>query len=295
MIPARRWVPWVLVVAAFSGFGLVSVQESLDASFASYRTEEQTLYLSSGEWIKRMAMGYNGLLACVYWTRAVQHYGRQHLARGDYPLLYPLLDITTTLDPEMLLPYRFGALFLTEEPPGGPGRPDQALALLDKGIKANPDYWRFWYDVGFVYYRGLKDYKRASEAFLAGAKNPKAREFMRVMAAQIAAEGGSLRRAYFLWNELYESTDDPTIRQNAKAHLIGLRADLKIEYLEALLKRYRDQSGRRAESFDELVAAGMLRRPPLDPLDYPYRLEGDGRVQLDPQSPVLHSTLGRAR
>lgn len=293
MIPARRWVPIILLVGAVLGASLVTVQRQIDSSLAPYRTEEQLLYLTSGEWIRRLSMGYDGLLACVYWTRAVQHYGRQRLAHGDYPLLYPLLDITTTLDPEMILAYRFGALFLTENPPGGPGRPEQAIALLEKGIKANPDYWRFWYDLGFVYYRSLKDYRRASEAFYEGAKNPKARDWMRVMAAEMAAEGGSLRRAYFLWNELYQSTDDPTIRQNAHAHVFGVRADLEIELLQALLKRFEKQTGHEAQSFDDLVGAGFLRRLPLDPVGYPYRLETKGRVRLDPDSPIQYSTLGR--
>ena len=43
-----------------------------------------------------------------------------------YALLYPLLDLTTTLDPYFSIAYRFGAIFLGEPYPGGPGRPDLA-------------------------------------------------------------------------------------------------------------------------------------------------------------------------
>ena len=39
------------------------------------------------------------------------------LAADDYPLLYPLLDITTTLDPRFNIAYRFGAIFLAEPYP----------------------------------------------------------------------------------------------------------------------------------------------------------------------------------
>src|SRR3990170_4809492 len=95
----------------------------------------QLLYLPSPEWVKRLAMGYDGLLACLYWTRAVQHYGREHMGPRQYPLLYPLLDITTTLDPELKIAYRFGAIFLSEPPPHGAGRADQAIALVQKGIR----------------------------------------------------------------------------------------------------------------------------------------------------------------
>ena len=34
-------------------------------------------------------------------------------AAGEaYPLLYPMLDITTTLDPRFSIAYRFGSIFL---------------------------------------------------------------------------------------------------------------------------------------------------------------------------------------
>ena len=74
----------------------------------------------------------------MYWIRAVQVYGGTRLGRTadrSYGLLYPLLDLTTSLDPHFDVAYQFGALFLAETPPGGPGRPDLAIALLEKGVR----------------------------------------------------------------------------------------------------------------------------------------------------------------
>lgn len=293
MIPTRRWLPIALVIALLGGLSLIRLQQSLDQVLSGYREELQILYLSSGDWIKRLSMGYDGLLACLYWTRAVQHFGRERLAKGEYKLLHPLLDITTTLDPELLLAYRFGAFFLTEKPPGGPGRPDLAIELLQKGIQNNPDYWRFWYDLGFIYYWSLQDYQRAAEAFNEGAKHPEAHEWMRVMAARVAAEGGNRALSRDLWREVYESTDDPNIRANALQHLYGLKVDDDAEFLQALVQRYQERTGQTVKTFQQLVAAGVLRRLPRDPLGYPYRLTSDGRVLLHPESPITTSTLGR--
>jgi len=293
MITARRWLPPVLLIALLAGFLLVRVQQRLDATLGDYRAEEQLLYLSSGEWVKRLSLGYDGLMACIYWTRAVQHFGRQRLGEKEYKLLYPLLDITTTLDPQLILAYRFGAIFLTEKPPGGPGRPDQAVTLLEKGIRLNPDYWRFWYDLGFVYYRGLHDYQHAAAAFYKGAEHPAAAPWMRIMAAKVEAEGGTREHARFLWTELYNSTDDPIMRQSSLSHLIGLRVDDEIEFLQGLVGRYAKETGKLPRSFADLAAAGMIPGQPLDPLGNPYRIAPDGRVLLDPQSPIITSTLGR--
>ena len=80
------------------------------------------------------------VLADVYWIRALQHFGsdRQRPDRpGRFELLYPLLDLTTTLDPDFIVAYRFGAIFLAEPDPGGAGRPDLAIALLEEGRAAD--------------------------------------------------------------------------------------------------------------------------------------------------------------
>lgn len=293
MIPRRRWLPVALLVLLTGGYLLVDLQDRVDRTLGAQPAAAQLLYLSSPEWVKRLSLGYDGLMACLYWTRAVQHYGRELEGQHQYALLYSLLDITTTLDPELLTAYRFGAIFLSEPPPIGPGHADQAVALLQKGIQHNPDYWYLWYDMGFLYYRSLKDYRRAAAAFAEGAKNPKAGPWMKVMAARIATEGGDRRWARFLWAELYKSTDNPYIRRNALDHLYGLQADQDIEFLDALLARYRKQTGQAAQSFEPLVAAGLLRALPLDPAGYPYRVGADGRTRLDPDSPITTSTRGR--
>ena len=82
--------------------------------------------------IKKLSLGYDSLLADIYWTRAVQYYGsRLTVHSRDFDLLWPLLDVTTTLDPKLIVAYRFGAIFLSEpagrrEPHGPRGRAGEA-------------------------------------------------------------------------------------------------------------------------------------------------------------------------
>jgi len=101
------------------------------------------------------------------------------------------LDITTTLDPNLVIAYRFGAMFLSQTPPAGAGRPDQAVELIQRGIQANPDYWRCMRIWDSSTTSILKDYPKAADAFLEGSKKPNAQVWMKVMAAKIAAEGES--------------------------------------------------------------------------------------------------------
>src|SRR3984957_9481784 len=69
---------------------------------------DDVLYLSSPKMVKRASLGFDGLMACIYWTRTVQYFGHRHFDRArTYNELAPLLEITTTLDPHLLPAYQF--------------------------------------------------------------------------------------------------------------------------------------------------------------------------------------------
>ena len=247
---------------------------------------QDVLYIPSSKALKRMSLGYNGLLADIYWTRAVQYFGWNHKHKAmSYPLLYPLLEITTELDPHLIVAYRFGATFLAQEPPDGAGEPERAVELIDKGIKANPDDWHLYYDLGFLYAMNMGNYEAAEKAFDSGSKLPHTHPFLKILAADMAEHGGELETARLLWETTYNSTDDPGIRSNAMRHLQALDVDETVPKLEDLIRRYREKTGIEPTSFFELVQAGWLRRIPTDPLGMPYKLLPDGTVQVqDPEA-----------
>ena len=187
--------------------------------------ESDELVLRSGKLLKAMSLEYAPLMADIYWTRAVQYYGAKRAAHDpNVKLLWPLLDLTTTLDPNLVVAYRFGSTFVSEPAPRGAGEPQRGIELLERGIKANPDEWRLYEDLGFIYYFELKDFAKASAAFAEGSKNPKALIWMKVMAAKIAADGESFSTSVFLWNEVYQSTKDPDVKKNAQLHLTAVES-----------------------------------------------------------------------
>ena len=184
-------------------------QKAIDARVGLFRSTEEVLYLSSGRVIKALSLGHNGLLADVYWMRAVQYYGGKRLRdEKRFDLLDPLIGIATTLDPQLIHAYRFGAIFLSEQSPIGAQQPEKAVALLKRGIEQNPDEWQLYRDLGFVYYWYLQDYKKGAEAFLEGSKNPKSATWMKTFAAELMAKGGSRESARFLWQQFYDTADN---------------------------------------------------------------------------------------
>jgi len=287
---SRRRACWLLLLLCLPG--LIPIQRSIDLRRGSDQAVADVLFLPSGKFLRKLSLGYEGLLADIYWTRVVQYFGRKRLAHStQFKLLGPLLQITTDLDPHLLIAYRFGSIFLADKPPQGAGQPLEALALLCRGIVANPDYWRLWEDLGFVYYWDLKDYAAAARAFQTGSERPAAMQWMRVMAAKVAAEGGQLATSKFLWSEIARQAGNEQIRKNAEDHLMAIEAAEEITKLAELVALYNSRQGGPAHSFQALVVAGYLRALPRDPSGAPYIIDAGGRVRLNPRSSVDLSLL----
>jgi tetratricopeptide (TPR) repeat protein len=249
-------------------------------------TLQDVLYVSSPKTLKRLSLGYDGLLADIYWTRAVQYFGANHSqGTGNYSLLAPLLEITTGLDPHLVVAYDFGASFLASKPPLGAGEPQRAIDLTKYGIRNNPNEWQLYRNLGFIYYLDLKDYPNAADAFARGSQLPNAHPFLKILAAQMAQHAGEISTARMLWIATYEGTKDRDIRANATAHLRALRVDQDVTNLEALMTRYRGQAHTFPSTFAELESAGLLSGIPVDPLGQPYKIVPLGKIEVrDPDN-----------
>ncbi|MBI2820047.1 MAG: hypothetical protein HYX73_08715 [Acidobacteria bacterium] len=286
--PRNLWFAVGTALLLLTSWGASAwVQVRVDREIRPLRESPEILWISSGKVLRAMSLGHHSLLSNIYWTRVVQYYGsRLRDRKTDFSLLGPLLDITITLDPQLTVAYYFGSSFLSEKAPRGAGDPRKAIELIKRGILANPDEWRLWHHLGFLYYWELEDYGRAAAAYQEGAKNPKARDWMKVMAAAITEKGGNRETSLFLWSRIYDSTEDPTIRANAARHIDGLRAQIDMEEIAKLAQQFRDQTGRWPASIDEMVSQGLLTGEPVDPAGFSYRLQPGGTVGLDPSSTV---------
>lgn len=254
---------------------------------------EDALYISSPKMVKRASLGFDGLMACIYWTRTVQYFGHRHaLGSSSYNELDPLLEITTALDPHMIPAYQFGASFLAPAPPTGAGEPRRAVELMQYGIQHNPENWRLYYDLGFVYYTELKDYKRAAEVFEQGSKAPNAHPFMKLLAALMAEHASDYETARMLWTATYESSKESNIRENAIEHLRAIRVDEDVTRLQEAVSRFEQQNGRLPSSLWELAFAEHLPGIPLDPVGNPYILTLDGRIEVSNPKDLPFITKG---
>lgn len=261
------------------------------------QVEEEGLYLA-GHTLKRASMGFNGLAADWYWMRSLQYVGQKFLnaktniqlddlSQLNLNLLAPLLDVTTTLDPEFDEPYEYAAAVLPAIDI------QEAIRIIRKGIAANPSAWRLYQHLGYIYWQ-KRDFQAASEAYGEGAKLPGAPHWMEAMKARMAAEGGSRNLAREIYSRMYEQAGDNSVKEMARRRLLQLDSWDQRDGLRKALSIYQSRVGRCPSSWKEIEPLSRaLRLPidstgaPLDPAGTAYVLVNRNcDVELDPKSEV---------
>lgn len=272
------WAQATAVVTLVAAFGTaVTCQVVRDRRYPRHEAlERSVLYVTSPAVLRRMVLSFDALAADVYWIRALQHYGGDRLAADKarrYQLLYPLLDLTTSLDPYFTIAYRFGAIFLSEPYPGGAGRPDQAIALLRKGIAAEPSRWQYYHDIAFVHYWRLGDMQAAARWFRMAAEQPGSPDWLEPVAASMLIQGGDRASARFLLQELLRS-EEAWLQRMATRSLLQLDALDAIDRLQPVVSKSPD----RPYTWLSLVQRGVLPGVPVDPTGVAFDLDAQTGV-----------------
>ena len=287
-----------LTAAAFVAHWNDVHRRDLPAQFS-----EEPLYLN-GPAMKRITLAFNGITADWYWMRSLQYVGRKiinyedthagklrlsDLSSLDLHLLPSLLRTATALDPKFLDPYYYGAVILPDVDA------NEAIELLNQGIAANPEQWKLYQHLGYIYWQ-RREYQKASEVYETGAKLSEAPPWMLAMSARMKAEGGAGQAAREMYAHLYEASDDVNVKRMVEKQLMRLDSLDERGKIRQVLSDYAKSTSRCAASWKEVAAALRAARvlldasgAPTDPSNTPYRLISGGcDVDLDPSSPVPH-------
>ena len=253
---------------------------------------DESLYLN-GKTARRISLGFNGLMADWYWMRSLQYVGKKiittpedvqidRLGKLNLKLLAPLLDTATTLDPEFMDPYEYAAMVL----PGVDVQ--QAIRITQKGIDANPNAWKLYHHLGYIYWQ-QRDYQAASEMYGRGAQIPGAPAWMEVMKAKMVGDGGSRATAREIYKRMYEQAGEEQVKEMAHKRLLQLDSFDQRDILRKLFADYKTRSGKCPDSWREIEPVlRALRIPvdqsgaPLDPSRTAYVLKaGECEADLD--------------
>jgi tetratricopeptide (TPR) repeat protein len=253
---------------------------------------DESLYLN-GKTARRISLGFNGLMADWYWMRSLQYVGKKiintpedvqidSLGKLNLKLLAPLLDTATTLDPEFMDPYEYAAMVLPEVDV------QQAIRITQKGIDANPNAWKLYHHLGYIYWQ-QHDYQAASEMYGRGARIPGAPAWMEAMKAKMVGDGGSRATAREIYKRMYEQAGEEQVKEMARKRLLQLDSFDQRDILRKLFADYKTRTGKCPDSWREIEPVlRALRIPvdqsgaPLDPSRTAYVLKaGECEADLD--------------
>ena len=253
---------------------------------------DESLYLND-KTARRISLGFNGLAADWYWMRSLQYVGTKignyqgdirldDLSNLNLKLLVPLLETGTTLDPEFIEPYEYAAVVVPAIDV------QQAIRLTQKGINANPNAWRLYHHLGYIYWREGQ-YQLASETYARGAKVPGAPAWMEAMTAKLISDGGSRSTAREIYTRMYEQSTDDQVKEMARKHLLRLDSLDQRDGLQKVFTVYKARTGKCPESWRDLGPVFRAARipmdqtgAPLDPTGAAYILKaGACEVELD--------------
>ena len=275
----------VLVLVLALGFAAVFVLSNrLEAAKPALpeQYEDEDLSLQ-GTRLKGYSFGFEGLVADWYWMRSLQYVGNKFLNSREKAislddltplnprLLYPLLENATSLDPQFMAAYTYGATVLPAIDA------DKAIAIVRKGIRNNPGEWRLYHYLGFIQWR-LKRYDDAAKSYDEGSTIPGAPPFMKLMAARMRSDGGSRETARLIYRRIYDQAADSQTKENARLRLLQLDHFDERDAIRTALKDFRSKTGRCPQTWQEIL-------PSLSAVSLPqgleFRVDNEGNL-VDP-------------
>ncbi len=267
---------------------LAPLQRLINGVLGEFKEQEAVLLSWSGPTMKKLVPGFEGPVADLFWLRTVQYYGGQRVfaAGKKFDLVAPLIDVTVALDPRMDVAYRLGAIFLSESPPAGAGRPLEGAKLMKRGIAANPTNWRLGYEAGVFESDFLGDYVGASTTILAASEVPGAAPWLKSVAAVLLQKGGDRETSRAVWREIYANSPEEFMKRSAERRLKNLESLDRCDRIAEALASYRATFGRFPATLQELRGQGF-RGPLVDLAEVPLAYNPQtGTVTVDPSSPV---------
>ncbi|MDQ3801107.1 MAG: hypothetical protein M3384_16920 [Acidobacteriota bacterium] len=258
-----------------------------------------------GAKLKNYSLGFNGLLADLYWMQALQYIGNKALKSKEKVdmenlrplnprLLYPLLDNATDLDPQFTTVYSYGAIVLPAIDP------EQAIKFTEKGIRDNPNAWRLYQHLGFIYWK-TGNYEKAAEVYGEGAKLAGAPAWLQLMSARLKAEGGNRAVAREIYRQMLSEAENAEVGENARIRLLQLDSMDERDAIRQALENFKAKNNRCAANWRELLPLlQTVKLPdgksfrvdnasnPVDPTGAPYLLDKENcDAKLDAEKTKL--------
>jgi tetratricopeptide (TPR) repeat protein len=233
--------------------------------------------LPDGNVVRVAALGFERLVADLYWIRSVFYVGSEAANDANYPSAEALANLVTDIDPRFHSAYVLMSSVLS----GLRYDPDAAIRLLEKGVR-HSDYWRVHFLLGFQYFMEKGDYHKGAE-HLQRAYELGGPAYLPLLVSRLYAHGGDAENAILFLRERLQAEGHPKIRKRLERRLRDAVINRDLALLQRAIDRFTQERGRDVAA---LLAAGFLKKPLVDPTGRPYAIS-EGKAVSETEYEVL--------
>ena len=207
-----------LLLAGVVLVGVVAPLHRETLSGTQLSVAEPAVFLPPPEALRVASLGFNNVAADAIWLLTIQYIGGHIFTERNLPELFRLVDTVVTLDPHFVEAYTLGALFMNYSGGNVPG----AIALLERGARANPTRWEPPHDLARTYFLDLKDYPKALHWFEITDRLPGRPDYMPRFIARLYAKTGERETALEWWQAIRGSATSDWARNIAEREIAKL-------------------------------------------------------------------------
>jgi hypothetical protein len=237
-----------------------------------------------------MAFGFNALLADFYWLQAVQVVGGAEAVDAKKARhLGKLVDVVTTLNPQVGHPYRFAAVWLTHNEE----LIREGNRLLRRAIKHHPDDWRHHFYLGFNHFFHLFEYAEAAAALEVAMSLPDSPRYLPRLVARLKSHRAGIDIAEVFLRELLRTTEDEETKAMLQIALDEIEIEYKARHLDRARMAYVELSGRDIVAIEDLTRGPhrvLEKLPGAEPDALPATLARGSVWEFDPATGRIRSS-----
>lgn len=263
------------IIFILLGGGVIISAGKLDNLQRSYHTRKDPLYLPNGKYLKLICLDYDGLIADLFWIKGAIYFGSNYRRKGfEFPWLYHVLDLVTTLDPYYYDVYWYGSSILPSV--------KESNKILEKGRRNFPTDWKIPEMIGFNYHFYLKDYLKAARYYEIASSLPGHPPYVPSLAGRFYEKAGEIDSAIKVLKNFYVSTDKKDLQEDFARRIKQL---LDIKLLTKKVEEFKEKWRRLPENLQELLTRGIIPNLPMEPYGGYYFWDSDDNRVISSNTP----------
>jgi hypothetical protein len=222
--------------------------------------------LPNGKALRVGSLGFERLVADLFWLRTVYYVGDPRTGDVGYPAAEGLAHLVTDIDPSFESVY----VLMNSVLSGLRMDADAAIRLLEKGTR-HSDYWRIYFLLGFNHFMEKGDYLAGAHWIEEAAKRG-GPPYLPLLASRLYSQAGDPDTALAFLATRLQQERHPALREQLQKRMTDVWITRDLDRIDAAIVTYRELRGSDPIDVAALVREGLLEREPRDPRGEHYAI-----------------------